>query len=79
MARKMRKTKIFVNLEKSKKGEAKMNAMGEIINVVVVKNIYPIQLYILILKPNMMVRLLKEQMPIKFKMVKVGVDQGKIF
>jgi len=65
--------------EKSKKGEAKMNAMGEIINVVVVKNIFHILRYILISKQNMTEKHLKVRMRIKFRMGKVEVDLEKIF
>jgi hypothetical protein len=66
-------------LEKNKKGEAKMNAMGEIINVDAVKNIYLILLFILILKQSMMAKLQKVQMQIKFKMEKEEEDLEKIF
>ena len=67
--------KIFMKMIKI----VKMSVMGEIINVVVVKNIYHIRHYILILKQNMMVKHQKGQMLIKFKMEKVGGDQEKIF
>ena len=65
--------------EQAKKEEAKMNVMGEIINVDVVKNIYLILLFILILKQSMMAKLQKVQMQIKFKMEKEEEDLEKIF
>ena len=64
---------------KSKKEEVKMNAMEEIIDVAVGKNIFHILHFILILKQNMMEKLLKEQMQIKYKMEKEEVDLERIF
>ena len=64
---------------KSKKEEVKMNAMVEIIDVDVVKNIFHILHFIPILKQNMTEKHLKVLMRIKFRMGKVEVDLEKIF
>ena len=75
-------TKIFINKNINNIKffkEVKMNVMEEIINVDVEKNIYHIQLFILILKQSMMVKLQKVQMQIKFRMVKEEEDLEKIF
>ena len=56
-----------------------MNVMVEIIDVDVVKNIFHILHFIPILKQNMMEKLQKEQMLIKYRTEKVEVDLEKIF
>ena len=62
---------------KSKNVEVKMNVMVEIIDVAVVKNIFHILHFILILKQNMMEKLQKENALLKAKTEAIESERDK--